>query len=60
MGKIAPCNQKVGGGARQFLHRLVDATIFRVQPEPIRNRAGVVDFEIQPSVRRLEPREQPR
>lgn len=37
-------------GEEVFLHRLIDAAMFRVQPEEAQGRAGVVDFEIEPFV----------
>ena len=41
----------ITNGEEVFLHRLIDASVFRVQPEEARGRAGVVDFEIEPSVK---------
>ena len=40
----------IANGEEVFLHRLIDAAVFRVQPEEARGRAGVVDFEIESSV----------
>lgn len=40
----------MANGEEVFLHRLIDAAMFRVQPEEARGRAGVVDFEIEPFV----------
>jgi len=42
----AGCSGMVNG-EEVFLHRLIDAAMFRVQPEETQGRAGVVDFEIE-------------
>jgi len=45
----------MAGGEITFLHRIVDAVVFRVQPEAGSSRTGVVDFLFQPSVDRVPP-----
>lgn len=45
----AGCSGMVNG-EEVFLHRLVDAAMFRVQPLEDQCRTGVVDFEIEPLV----------
>lgn len=42
-------------GARIFLHRLVDACMFRVIPEPQMTVAGLVDLDLEPSFRIRKP-----
>jgi len=42
------------GGRRSYLHRLVDAAVFRVLREPNLLPTGIVDFKIQPTVERIE------
>ena len=42
------------GGDRQFLHRIVDAVMFRVQPETGLLMEGLVDLDITPTVNVLE------
>jgi lipopolysaccharide transport system ATP-binding protein len=38
-------------GERHFLHRMVDADVFRVQPETDLLAGGLVDFSVEPDVR---------
>lgn len=37
-------------GERAFLHRLIDASMFRVQADGDKNRTGIVDFLIEPEI----------
>ena len=37
-------------GTETYLHRLVDAVAFRVQPDASRRQSGYVDFEVQAAI----------
>ena len=50
----AGCSGMVNGD-EVFLHRLTDATMFRVQPEEAQCRTGVVDFDIEPFIHMDDP-----
>lgn len=50
----AGCSGMVNG-EEAYLHRLVDAAMFRVQPLGTDGRAGVVDFMVEPDIRVLAP-----
>lgn len=45
----AGCSGMVSG-EEVFLHRLVDAAMFRVQPQEAHARTGVVDFMVEPDI----------